>query len=770
MDNRLEATRTWICRSCSLTFVGERPEFACPVCAGLFEPEGRRSNPHEETFSFTIPFSVYQCDNESCEEAFFLDVDHLCPRCGHAVLIEEDSSTRRLDALGGRLNELHLRTESWRNSQVEFATRGPRSQLAVYGEWLSDCMQKALATLEDVKVLLAVGEWDEPHESQASETLDSLIDRIEESRTLAETLASTAPPLTVLAVHRQTTRTLHEMTAAIIEFVLVLNEPYRSTALAKRDLGQRRFDEGAAKINHVNVLLDRIQRVIFDPGFWAVDDHYDTGRIAWEGIDEEVSSVADAAQVVRETFGKVPGIAALPDEEAFMLLPGAAIGASLQDPERLVARAIAARAILDEADRRHPGWIDSIVLLELVWLGHRQLVDQVVRLGHALRTDMPRTLLMHTSLDVFSKFLEGPLRTLGLVIAGAVSADGVCRLDRATGKPPLSEIAGTLGTASSVLLDGVDQLIRHGEAHYDYALSDDGIEIRHVPRAGAPASDFYSDDDFFEQLVNLNEALVAIELAVIPYLYSRPEPEIVVELERRSQAIEVRYETLRALAGLKGWTDLRFENDDVSVLRVSGEYRGPNVARAVEDLLPVVAAAWDLFPSVQIVCAIAPHTGSAVDIRRNEFAGSGVASQIRQHKVVLLVNRLRREQSGIEPTFQAERDLLYSAALIGTVAIANLLREENEANDNLSEYAAWLGPRLQRVDDNEPISQLAAKIHAVFERIARALTALRVSRARLDTRFAHRATADLRACMEALVKLAEECREASGIRPDEPLI
>jgi hypothetical protein len=678
------------CERCAVRISGAVGH--CPICGRRLvavdtKPTG------EATINFALAFTVLGCD---CGNEFVHDGTGVCPSCGDAALESDERVVARLDAYGARLTGLLDETRDWREDPLQFADRGARPTVHEHLQRLkAEAMSRPGDLLGDAADLLNTVQWDAPDVSATQSGFDKLLDTCHRFTDLIAGLTKSPPPLGLLAVHRQATRAVAATGRAVVGFATTLRAESHTQAREQMDEAQAHLDLATRRVYQVGLLLRRAAALLDSPGFWAIDDQYDTGRIAWEGVDQQISSVADAARIVRETFADVPGVSGLPDEHALALMPAAAVGASLQDPERLIERAVAARKILDHADRHASSWItDPALLVQLVWRGHRQLVDQVVRLGHAIRVDTPRRLFMETALDVFAKFYEGPLRNLAGVVAiaaDAVNQPGVT-IDRGTVdhyRP--KKTCDTLNDSTPVLLEGVWLALRHSEAHYDFELDDAGVTLNLLGTArGSSTSQWFSDDDFFEQLLNLNEALVAVELAVIPWLVTRPEDVVQGELELRSRNADTAKEALRALAGLKGWTDLEFTVEG-ETLRVHGVYRGPDDDEAALGLLPVVAAAWSLFDNIRQV-DLGPAVNGDLVLSRDEFPPENSPGLIRQHQITQLIAKTLQAPEDADPEAVQARWILLPAVMLPVRAALDLLDDPHpQATAELAKYLAWSG-------------------------------------------------------------------------------
>lgn len=745
--------KEWACEPCRL-YVDKKPDYECPRC-GLPFTERRTLRGSDPDAWFSVKVSVFKCND--CAGKYILEPDEKCPHCGRPADEDEPAWTDRNASFGPGLASLRDRWEAWTAAQPQFASRGTRLEVGEHLALMRRGMTQTSGFIDTAKDICQRTDWASDAAASDCSNLDALVTVCDDAMGIVAFLAGHPPPLLLLSAHRQAARALKSAVDAIVRMTLLHTVKYHSQAVTGMEQVQANLDTGADLMAQVSVRLDRADRVLLAPGFWALGDEYETGRVAWEGVDASVATITDAATVVRETFKDVPGIPGLPDEQAFLLLPAAAISASFQDPERLIRRAVAVRTLLDRADAAGSWVAEPTLLAEHVWRGHRQLVDQVVRFGYAMRSDHPRKLLLDTALDVFAKFVEGPLRRLGGVAAIASKASGGEVFDHNSSdryKP--STTIQALNHAAPELLQGMDSLLRHAEAHYDYEYDDEGVAISHLPPRGSSGRivDHFTDEDLFEQLLNLNEALVAVELALLPYLWSFPDDSVQEVLEQKASTRESAFELLRALGGLKGWTDVAF---DVSggVLSVTGTYRGPADANSVVDLLPMVAAAWSALPDVERVHV--RTLDAEASLSRDQFLPHELNEGMRMHRMASLLADVRSQSEGGDRAGWEATALLLPAAVMPVHLVNGVLLGEYEPSDAV-EYLRWLAPQLQAADLDVQYTALRDALLSGLATTTTLLNTASVALRRNDQHFIRRCERDLRQDLERLVKIRDSAQ------------
>lgn len=147
------------------------------------------------------------------------------------------------------------------------------------------------------------------------------------------------------------------------------------------------------------------------------------------------------------------------------------------------------------------------------------------RLRRAFDSERERVGWADDVLDIASKLAEGPYRIYGgllLAVDRVATGHDVALTDESvTNRARYTTVLKELPEIDPLLTDGIEGLIRHAEAHYDYVSRDGGIEIRHLPpKKGLPEEvDFLLFDDLLTSVLNLHEASVAMSLGVALWVW-----------------------------------------------------------------------------------------------------------------------------------------------------------------------------------------------------------------------------------------------------------
>jgi predicted RNA-binding Zn-ribbon protein involved in translation (DUF1610 family) len=579
------------CPNCGLTLVSHQLA-SCPQCGGLL---GRTATTRLDDLSVKVTFRQYACDR--CGYVFVLTASGQCPKCGN-----EEAEAGAADPLAAQ------RETRWRSRVdaiarvaraadrygLHFSTRGLRRSPTEYIAWLQEAFfGEAMDGFQRAKVLLRDTEW--PLVDLSGDTsLDELHVLLTGIAGFVSEAELTPPPVVLLATHRGSARAAGLLTRSISLFSQVVIAPHLETATAIRAQAQAALDEGAAVAEAISAHLGLLKRVSDEPGWFAWDDAFDTGRATAEVVSHRPSSVKEVVDRVRSTFAAIPEIVALPDHVAFVLAP-AVLTSVLWDSLRLERRIKAALAIFHGVFSVNPNWmVRPGLVAQDVAIGHQQLSDQVGQLGFFARSGASRKAMLLGSIGVYERFGEGPLRKFGALVRQAIEVGSGRQqvLDvSAMKEDKLGPIVESLRNAAPVLVQEVSLLLRNASAHYGFEVTDAGIVLTAPPRRGKTPKDELSDDDFMEMLFDLNELLVALEVAILASAHSGTIPQLQAELSGLGTELDQQCQVLRAIAGLRGWVEVTFEKSGNRLI-VEGRYIGEPLLDPFAELLPAVAGAF----------------------------------------------------------------------------------------------------------------------------------------------------------------------------------
>jgi hypothetical protein len=544
-------------------------------------------------------------------------------------------------------------------------------------------------------------------------------------------------------------------------FAEVIVAPHFEQATTLRKQAQAALDEAASTATALGRQLAIVKSISSQPGWFAWDETFDPGRAVSELMLKEASSVAEVAALVRSVFGGIDEISTLSDPVAFSLAPSA-LAAALWDPVRLERRIRSVLRVLRAATKRNAGWVaDPPAFVAALLRGHSQLNEQIGILGFLARSTAPRKTMLMGAIGVYQKFSEGPLRRFGGLVlqAAEVAAGRQAELDTAAlTEEKLGKTMEALERVSPVLTSDVSFLIRNADAHYEFEILDPDILVTEPRRKGKKRQERLTDDDFFELLFNLNELLVALEVALIAYISSEA-PAILEELNRTASSRDDQLSVLKALAGLRGWIELSFEFA-TPALQIEGRYVGPHDTNPFLELLSTISAIFGVFPDID-----------SVEVTRRDSAGrlaypraivgdrrAGPAGAIEAGRAIAYVMRSTDPEHRLE---HDARNLLIGpvAVLVAAVGTLDLTMIELRA------LCVWLVDWLPAEDIDGALLADRDQLIRHLRTLADAIAVSQLAANSHDTRWQDRSSQGVRQALLALAKDRE--RLSTQYLPDQ---
>lgn len=749
------------CPNCRITYANTALK-VCPACDTALEAPDVSDD--DGKFSMALPFSTFRCD--SCDRPFILDRSRKCPHCGAAEDALDPVVEKRIAAFGSRVQAMTIMPQQWSGATLDFARRGKRPDAHEHFHLLSDvAIDKVFDLLQELKRLLGAAEW-RGGDPLADSALDELIAICTDIFFTVAAIAKTAPPVALIAIHRQAARQLARFGDAVAAYIQATVAPTMEDAKRLAEEAQQALDEAgefAGRLGEFVVLEER--SLALAPGWWTAGDDYDVGRAVWEGVGAAAATVEDGAARVRRALKGVPGLGDLDDSQAFQLLP--AVSLAFYDPVRLVDKARQARELLDAATRVNQGWItDESLLVNQVWEAHRKFTDQVVQLGFHLQHEAPRTILLHAATDMYSKLMEGPFRHFGAIVysASRVAARKPSRYDQQTAEEtPYSTVLNHFVQTSPDLGEGALTLLRNAEAHYSFEITADGIEFRDTHRGPGGMKtrrDFLGDDDFIEELSAVVETLAAFEIALLPFLWSSPSSTVQTELALLSKDPSDRAATIRGLSGLKGFVEMTFQEDG-ETLRIAANYLG-DAANPFIEILPSIATIWENWPVDRVEVTLPGRDPTVCVYHRSWFAAAtGPNPYIKNHSITLAVREVRSRTSDLPAGGSAELDVRFGLLpfLVLTVSATQaILDEPIEAEiQTLREYLTWYETRMSSLRISDDVHGLASAFAKAAEELKGGFGNWQVALRAGDAHWQQRARAT---CIRAVAKLESLLAEA----------
>ncbi|MFJ7275512.1 hypothetical protein [Kitasatospora sp. NPDC098663] len=449
------------------------------------------------------------------------------------------------------------------DSMSAFATRGvPLGD----HEHLDKLILPALAKLSDplpkVKQLLESCTWD-PREAGTVAAFSELVAAFDAGLAWVESLRDIMPPMAWRAVHRELARAGMALLRGQVAMASTIVAVDLDAARKLQGEGENWFGAAAEYGRRVAKQIEIIRNSPADGPIQA-DGSIDVAAVAWAGVGGRVTLIAAAADTLRTAFVDITGVSEAADEHILGLLPVLATSSGAVDHELLVARALQLRAVLDQADTVGPWVVDHVLLVARVNSALERITDEAERLGREWRYRLPRRHLMRTLTEVYRELVEGALCDLGAVILVASRAsrqdrDGVYEEAVVEGIKS-GDIVSELARLGPPCGNTVDMLYRNASAHASITVNDHGItatrrEIRDGRLVSSKTATL-SDEEFSEELLALHELLLALQLALLPWMTGHSDPGMATAVATATASARQRDQILALIAGLAGMSNV----------------------------------------------------------------------------------------------------------------------------------------------------------------------------------------------------------------------
>ncbi len=674
---------------------------------------------------------------------------------------EPSAVKRRREAFKGGLTRLHERTEQLAASLLHFPSRGAPPS---HGEHIT-AMQRAMDTMgERDRALIRLFPsctW-EPREAGSIDSFRTLVATLTAGIDQVTALQEVLPPLAVRAVHRELVRTASSAVRAQVTIALAISAPDSRSAQRLQTEGYAAAATGEQHAQRVVALLQRMLRYPPDGPFQA-DGTLDIAALAWSSVGEEPTTIAAAADLVRQGFRDIPGVIDLPNERAVGLLPDLALSALVVDADLLVRRAGTLRELLDAV--APSAWArDGHLLVDRVHRGLRRIQLEVERLGREVRSEAPRHHVMRSATEAYRQLVEGPLRDLGAPILCAVRAyrheanDSYERV--VVDAIKAGEVVTELGRHGELFEDAVDMLYRNASAHADVEVVDDGIVVAERRfeggRVANERTEHLTDDEFLEALASLEELLLAMQMAVLPWLWLTDDPTLARAVDSYKAIPDEEAAGVALVAGTAGLRNLGVA-DHGGHVTITGAAVSAAAAADTSGLLAVVPAALGAHPhATQVTLRLEGLRPVTFD--RGEIEAIDTFHLPERLPLVGLFGAKWLLSSGARWTERDEAALVTLPLTIAHFAAARIAPTD-------APHALATGLRILRVVRrrlNEVMprkrSPLTRRAVAEMATLSRALTALEVARRTTNTTASAEASAQAAATVQAMFQVKEAAK------------
>jgi hypothetical protein len=549
---------------------------SCPLCGGSLEVEPTVTD--DSRVELFIPFAAAQCP--SCGMTTFLRRNQKCAGCGADLGDEARSGVgeivrRRRDAFKGLIQRLTRRAQDSLILQPSFTRKGQEASLPDYIDTVFEPIRDAVTTLtEDVRLQLRAVTWDPQEDPRCITSFQKIVGALDKGIALVTTLASLLPPVEMRAAHRILTRGIGQMIYGYITIIEALIVMDLDEALERLRKGQELFTLGAHTLEPLPRIIKRASREI-SPGWWMSGDTLDLAAVAWEGVENTPTTIDQAAGIVRAALARIPGVTELGDAEALFLLPATVLPVTIADPVLLQERAGLLHGLLTRADSAAPDWIqDPDELVRRINEGIHAMTVQVERLSSAAAGPYSRRTTIQLLAEVYLKLVEGPLCDFGSVVVIAARAAGGEPNGWYARKTARGVKAGDtvqeLERMGPLCRDAVRMLFRNAGAHAGVDVLDIGVSMTQRKIENGVLVDeqteIMSDAEFAEEFARLNEICLALQLSILPWLFTHQSEQVARALQAVSPTQRECERLVRLLAGLQGLQHVVVERDGNTII------------------------------------------------------------------------------------------------------------------------------------------------------------------------------------------------------------
>jgi len=510
----------------------------------------------------------------------------------------------RRQAFKGRLNRLEQRMKDATKEASTFPTRGaplaPQEHLSRVLRPFTTELSTRSAT---VAQLLGDTRWDEGADERIA-AFSKLVTLLDDALTSVSDFRKVMPPIEWRAAHRELARAALEQVRGQIQLTLTIIAPDATAAEQQREAARHSLARGARHAERARAIIEQVSTMPDVDPFQA-DGSIDMALLAWAGIGREATSITDAAEIVRSSYRDIPNMGGLPDHYAVLLLPVLA-SARVVDYELLIGRARQFRAVLDRAGDPVSWLTEPELLVVRLQRGLDRITAETERLGREWRHNLPRRHVMNSLTEVYRQLIEGALRDLGSIILVAARAhrgdDNATYEQAVIDGIKAGEVVDELERIGAPCGSTVDMLYRNASAHADITVTDTGIiateRVIKDGRVEKSTTTALSDDEFYEELVALQEMLLALQLTLLPWAYA--DSRLNAALATTRPSLDQMTRVLALLGGMAGLSDVMVSVVGDHLIVAAGLVRSDRDRREKE-ILSLVPAAFGAMPEANRV-------------------------------------------------------------------------------------------------------------------------------------------------------------------------
>jgi hypothetical protein len=263
---------------------------------------------------------------------------------------------------------------------------------------------------------------------------------------------------------------------------------------------------------------------------------------------------------------------------------------------------------------------------------------------------------MRTATEAYRELVEGALRDLGsvLLIAWRVSrheVDAQYDLDIVDGVKAV-EIITAFEQMGPPVAASVQMHYRNASAHASIEVTDSGIiaterSIRDGRAVTRPEP--LSDAEFHEEFASLMEMVLALELAILPWLFGHSDIEMLTATAAHTPSVRQRNQTITVLAGITGLSDITVETDGDELTMTAKPAAEPGGREWLLNALTVVAATFDTASGLSRTTLTLTGMGS-VTFARAELATADGTIQTTAHVALAMAKWLMGTTESLLPS------------------------------------------------------------------------------------------------------------------------
>lgn len=710
----------------------------CPVCGGVLRAvTGNDGEAADAIVEIRLPFAKIDCP--SCAGTTVLHRDRLCSLCGAPLGAEVRDRTvaQRRRAFKAGIGRLLARAAAAGITDPPFARRGASMSVEDYLKTvLRPTVEELPATVKSVKEAAREARWD-GDDPASLEAFQRILTTADGGIQTVSRLAKVLPPIQMRGVHHLLTRAAGELVAGHLALLSTVLAPDVDEAFVRQRDCQRLLDSAAAAAQRLARLIPRLDD-LNAPGWWMSGSLFDHAAIAWTAMQGQPATIRDASEYVRSMLANVPGVADLDDASAILFLPATVLPTAAADTVVVRDRAILARSVIDHADKASPGWLaDPDELVVRINRGVRGVSEQILRAGAAPLDPEQRRNNLHLMANVYASLVEGPLRDLGAVVVIAAravrGAPNSIYVSGVAGGVQSGEVVQELDRLGGAWRQPASMLFRNAAAHAAVRVLDDGVEMRQVRTEDGVVVDetveIVSDAEFAEEFARLQETMLAMQLTVLPWFLTHPDPRIAAARAAVVPTEEEACGILGLLSGLCGLVDVSVSRAD-AVVTIVARPAGATVDIRSPSIPSLLPAAFALWPDVgSIILRVA--TREEVIFCRAELPPAVVALEDETLAAVGLMNR--RWQGELDSTDGIRQDLIFVVRphLRALLAVLRHVIDQEMSVRGLAEaeqILQRLHSRLTETTLPAPRSPLIGEASRLLLQTVRRLRAMRTAR------------------------------------------